>query len=170
MRRLCVILLAAGCLVPAALAAPTAVGDGTLSADSVNGVVVVVARGAIWGQIDRGSITVLDKDPDLGPAPRVSNFTASQPGVAPGSEIYTGSNLHFQLGGPGRYRIDLSGSGIDFTAVGAGRARFAGSLKTLSPGTYAVGDQDWLPVAYAGTPGAISWVAFPGDDTTPSSP
>lgn len=171
MRRLYVILLAAGCLAPAALAAPAAVGDGTVSATSVNGTVTILAHGAIWGQLDKGSITVLDRDPDLGPAPKVSGYDSVQSGAANGALVYTSKSLmRFQIGGPGRYRIDLSGTGIDFTAVGAGRARFAGSLKSLSPGTYAVGDEDWLPVAYAGTPGATSWVAFPDDVTTPSSP
>jgi hypothetical protein len=169
MRRLCVILLAAGCLVPAALAASTAVGDGTLAAANVNGTVTIVARGAIWGQIDKGSITILDRDPDVGPDPRVSNFESSQPGAALGSIVYTGSNLHFQIGGGGRYRIDLNGSGIDFTAVGTGRARLAGSWLASSVGRYAVGDDAWLPVAYQGTPAATSWIVFPAD-TDASSP
>jgi hypothetical protein len=170
MRRLCVILLAAGCLVPAALAASTAVGDGTLAATDVDGTVTIVARGALWGQIDSGSIMVLDRDPDLGPAPKVSGYDSVQTGSANGSLVYAAKkSMRFQLGGPGRYRIELSGTGIDFTAVGAGRARFTGSLKSLSPGTFAVGDADALPVAYAGTPGAISWVAFP-DDADASSP
>ena len=137
--------------------------------DQAIGELVTDKREAIWGQIDKGSITILDRDPDLGPAPRVNNFTSSQPGAALGSMVYTGSNLHFQLGGPGRYRIDITGSGIDFTAVGSGRARFAGALTAVTLGKYAVGDAAWLPVAYQGTPGATSWVAFP-DDTTASSP
>jgi hypothetical protein len=171
MRRLYVILLAAGCLAPAALAAPAAVGDGTLSATSVDGTVTVVAHGAIWGQIDGGTITVLDRDPDLGPAPKVSGYDAVQTGALSGAVVYVSKkSMRFQIGGPGRYRIDLSGTGIDFTAVGAGRARFAGSLKSFSPGTYAVGDDDPLPVAYAGTPSAAGWVAFPNDDTAASSP
>ncbi len=169
MRRLCVILLAAGCLTPVALAAPRAAGDGTLSASSVNGTATIIGRGAVWGQIDNGTLTVLDKDPDVGPAPKVSGYTSVQPGATAGALVYTGRNLRFQLGGPGHYRIDISGRGIDFTAVGAGRARFAAWASAAVPGTYAVDTDPWTAAPDQGTVEAGTWVAFP-DDSATSSP
>lgn len=169
MRRLCVILLAAGCLAPVALAAPRAAGDGTLSAKDVNGAATIVGRGAIWGQVDVGTLTVLDRDPDVGPAPKVSGYTSVQPGAAVGALVYTGKNLRFQLGGPGRYRIDISGRGIDLTAVGAGRARFGAWAAAAVPGTYAVDENPWTAAPYQGTVDAATWIAFP-DDSATSSP
>lgn len=175
MRRLCLILLAAGCLAPVALAAPRAVGDGTLTGAKINGVVTVSGHGAIWGQLsgDKTSavpatLVILDRDPDVGPAPKVSGYDAVQIGTAAGSLAYTGMNMRFQLGGPGRYRIDLNGKSIDFSAVGAGRARFTAATAAAVPGKYEVDDDAWATVPYAGTDDAGTWISFP--DGSPSSP
>lgn len=163
MRRLYFILLFAGILAPAALAAPTAAGDGTIAGLDINGNVTISARGAVWGQIDNGTITVVDRDSSDGPAPRVSGYTTKAAGSVPGSTVYSGQNLHFQVGGGGRYRLGLHGTNIDFTAVGTGKARLEGWLGP-APGKFAVGDEDWQPMPYTS-----EWVSFPDNTVTASS-
>jgi hypothetical protein len=150
MRRLCFMLLLAGLLTPAALAAPLAAGDGTLSGAKINGNVTISARGAIWGQIDNGTLTVVDRDPADGPAPLVSGYESKSPSttneLGAVSTLYSGRDIHFQIGG-GAYRVAMHGTGIDFSAVGSGKARFDAWLGP-APGRFAVGDGDWQPVPY----------------------
>ena len=170
MRRLCFILLLAGVLTPAALAYHRAAGDGTISAKAVSGTVTIRARGAIWGQIGSGQsedlsvITVVDRDPTDGLAPRVSNYTVKTVGPAANTTTYAGSNLHFQIAG-GSYRLDLSGAKISFSAVGIGQVRFLPSTG-IAPGWYAVGDDDWQPVPYEPAIALAPWIAFPDTATT----
>jgi hypothetical protein len=174
MRRLCVILLAAGCLAPVALAAPRAAGDGTLAGAKINGTVTVIGHGAIWGQLSgdgtaagQATLVILDKDPDVGPAPKVSGYDSVQIGTAAGSLVYTAKgSMRFQLGGPGRYRIDLAGKSIDFSAVGSGRARVVASTAAAAPGKYAVDDDAWQVAPYQGTTEAGTWISFPDDATS----
>ena len=65
MRRLLVTLLCALVVVPTALAATRAAGDGVLELRSVSGTVAIgkegqPARGILWGQLDKGRLVVVD--------------------------------------------------------------------------------------------------------------
>ena len=65
MRRLIVILLSALAVVPAALAAGQATGDGVLELKAAYGTIGIgrdlqPARGILWGQMDKGKLVVYD--------------------------------------------------------------------------------------------------------------
>jgi hypothetical protein len=154
MRRLLVILLACLVVVPTALAATRAVGDGVLELKAVYGRVAIGkdgqnARGLLWGQMDRGKLVVID--PLVGDGQvYVSGFekrTVLAPVDVPGPTVivYSGTNLHFRVTG-GRYRLFFDGSGIDLTAIGVGVAYLTGDPYALDPGDYAVDSGKWLPV------------------------
>ncbi len=122
--RLPLILLIGLLAVPAALAAPSATGDGVLELKAVNATRAVIQgnRGAIWGQLDKGTLRVSDLNPDDNLFPLVSGAEFVAPSmVDPNVTIYSGKNIHFRFSG-GKYTFSISGTGIDVTAVGVGRA------------------------------------------------
>lgn len=146
MRRLCFILLCGLVAVPAALAGSRATGDGVLELNSVNADrVAIVARGAIWGQFDRGTLIVYDRSPQDGSTPYVSGADQSYPTLDGSGTVYKGRNIHFRST-DGAYRFVFSGSGIDLTAVGSGKAYIDGNIDAIDMGTFAVDDGDWQPV------------------------
>jgi hypothetical protein len=144
--RLPLLLLCALLVVPAALAAPSATGDGVLELKAVNASRVVVqgSRGAIWGQIDRGSLRVADSNPDDGLVALVSGAELVRPTLDSGVTIYSGKNIHFRFSGA-KYGFSIVGTGVDVTAVGVGRAWLTGS-GSFDDGDYAVDDNPWQPV------------------------
>jgi len=118
----------------AALAAPAAVGDGSLALNSANGTIYVSGRGLIYGHFDSGTLMVLDYKPDDGvSSPVVSSDKAK---YAKGSGVYTGADVRFLLPS-GRYTIELIGVGIDASAVGKGSIVATG-LGSLDDGSYTV--------------------------------
>lgn len=148
MRRLCLTLLVSAILAPAALAAPRAAGDGTFSGKAINGTVFLSARGAIWGQVDSGTLLLTDPDPTDGFV-KVSGYD-KLPVTTDRGTVYTGGNLHFQVAG-GTYRLYIVGTGIDFSAVGSGWARLDAYNRSTNPGKFAVGDDPWQPAPYFST-------------------
>ena len=143
--RLTLVLLCSLFLAPAAFAAAHATGDGVLELKDVNGRVGITGqRGAIWGQLDKGTLRVVDQNPDDNLNAYVSG-AGGVPGVDPGVTIYTGKNIHFRFIG-GKYRFVIVGSGIDLTAVGAGQAYLTGDPDQLDAGQYAIDDGKWQPV------------------------
>lgn len=146
MRRLCLILLCGLVAAPAALAAQRANGDGVLELNAVNADrVTIVARGAIWGQFDRGTLIVYDRSPQDNSTPYVSGYDVSYPTLDGTGMVYKGHGIHFRST-DGAYRFVFTGWGIDLTAVGAGKAYIDGNADAIDMGTYAVDDGDWLPV------------------------
>src|SRR5579883_2679615 len=114
MRRLCLILLCGLVVVPAALAAPHATGDGVLELNAVNADrVAIVARGAIWGQFDRGTLTVYNL-PQGTSTPYVSGYDVSYPTPDGNGIVYKGHGIHFRST-DGPYRFVFTGWGIDLT-------------------------------------------------------
>jgi hypothetical protein len=145
--RLPFIILCGLLVVPAALAAPRATGDGVLELRAVNANRVVVQgnRGAIWGQIDRGTLRVADQNLDDNLVPYVSGADAvTTSPTDPSVVIYSGKNIHFRFSGA-KYGFSLSGIGIDVTAVGVGRAWLTGA-GSLDDGDYAIDDNPWQTV------------------------
>jgi hypothetical protein len=145
--RLTIVLLCSLALAPAALAASNTTGDGVLELKGVNAVRVGITgqRGAIWGQIDRGTLKVVDLNPDDNLNAYVSGGTIvfdPDPTVT----IYTGKNIHFRFIG-GKYRFVITNSsGIDVTAVGVGQAYLTGDPAALDTGQFAVDDGKWQDV------------------------
>lgn len=146
MRRLCLTLLCGLLVVPAAIAASKATGDGVLEFQNVDATAVVYGqRGTIWGQMDKGRLTVIDPNP-LDGTVNVSGADTTYPGTADNSTVYIGKNIHFRING--KYTLKFVGKGIDFAAVGVGVAKILGDVNSLDPGRYAIDDGDWLPVGW----------------------
>jgi hypothetical protein len=153
MRRLCLILLCGLVAVPAALAASGATGDGVLELRAVAGIVVIgsvaqPARGALYGQMDRGTLRVTDPVAGDGSI-LVSGYEHKIPETNPLNGLtvmtYTGKDLHFRVTG-GKYKLWFNGSGIDLTAVGVGTASFRADPDVEDTGDYALDGGRWTSV------------------------
>jgi hypothetical protein len=145
--RLTLVLLCSLALAPAAFAASNTTGDGVLELKGVNATRVAITgqRGAIWGQIDKGILKVVDLNPDDNLNAYVSGGTIV-PDPDPTVTIYSGKNIHFRFIG-GKYRFVItSATGIDVTAVGLGQAYLTGDPASLDTGQYAVDDGKWQDV------------------------
>lgn len=104
--------------VPAgALAAPAAVGDGSLALNSASGTIYVSGRGLIYGHFDSGTLMVLDYKPDDGSSP--PNVSSGRAKFVKGGGVFAGTDVRFLLPS-GRYTIELIAAGIDASAVGKG--------------------------------------------------
>lgn len=147
MRRLSLTLLCGLILVPAALAAARATGDGTLELRAVAATNVTIqgTKGALWGQVASGRLVV--NDPVVGDgvvyvsgadkAPRLVNDTTT---------VYTGKDMHFRVTG-GRYKLIFkSATGIDLTAVGVGNAQLTGDPVASDTGDFALDGGRWNAV------------------------
>jgi hypothetical protein len=146
MRRLSLTLLCSLIVVPAALAGAQAAGDGVLELRAVDGTVVVTGKGVVWGQMDKGRLTVNDVLPGDGD-PLVSGWEQKLPGTCDTCTIYTGRDIHFRVTG-GKYRLAFRGSGIDFSAVGVGSAQLTGDVTALDTGYYAIDGGKWTTVPW----------------------
>lgn len=154
MRRLLVTLLCALVVVPTALAATRAAGDGVLELRAVSGTVAIgkegqPARGILWGQLGKGRLVVVDPIPGDGQA-FVSGWDkrtvlSSADDGTPTVIAYTGTDIHFRITG-GKYRISFTGSGMDLTAIGVGVAYLAGDPLATDAGDYALDSKKWIPV------------------------
>jgi hypothetical protein len=136
-------------LAPAAFAAGRATGDGVLELKAVNASRVYIAgKGAIWGQLDRGTLRVTDLNPDDNEVALVSGALPTKSVTDPGVTYYIstpGKSIHFRFTGA-RYSFSIVGLGIDLTAVGVGRAKLTGDPAFLDDGDYSVDDNKWQPV------------------------
>jgi hypothetical protein len=179
MRRLLLTLLCGLIVIPVAAAATHANGDGVLELKSVDGSATIgslsqPAKGALWGQLDSGSLTVYD--PVVGDGQvYVSGWESRKPqtnfktGV---SQItYSGTNLHFRVTG-GQYKLLFANAtSLDLTAVGVGVATLLGDsmLSTDAngdPGYFAIDSGKWVSVPTD----ARKSVSFGTQTTVTSSP
>jgi hypothetical protein len=144
--RLPLLLLCGLLLAPVALAAEHATGDGVLELKAVNATRVSIQGtcGAIWGQVDRGTVRVYDPNPDDNLVALVSGAEQVRTTLDPGVTIYSGTNIHFRFSGA-RYGFTIAGLGIDVTAVGVGKAWLTGA-GSFDDGDYAIDDGNWQPV------------------------
>lgn len=169
MRRLLLTLLCGLIVVPAAYASARATGDGVLELKAVSGFVQIgtvdqPATGALWGQMDRGRLTIVDPIAGDG-AVYVSGWDTRKPtDDSPRTVVYTGKDLHFRVTG-GKYKLVFNGSGIDLTAVGTGVAQLDGDEDALNAGSYAVDSGKWIPVPVLLVPKQTVSVAFPAPAT-----
>jgi hypothetical protein len=151
MRRLLLILLASLIVAPAAFAAARSAGDGVFELKAVDGTVQIgsnfqPARGVLWGQMDKGTLRVLDPVPGDGQI-LVSGYETRTPVINSDGQkvtIYSGRDLHFRVTG-GKYKLSfVNAQGLDLTAVGAGVAYLDGDESALDAGDYAVNSGDWV--------------------------
>ena len=172
MRRLSIILLVVLAAVPAAaLARGKSTGDGVFelkSAALVNKS-SITGKGAIWGQLDRGTITVTDRNVNDSIWPLVSGGVASTHSTSDGgTTTYTGRDIRFRFAG-GRFKIVISGLGVDLTAVGIGKATLTGNANVDDDGEWALDGGEWFPVTLSQTvvtfggfqPAPLPVTAFP---------
>ena len=150
MRRLCIILLACLAAVPAALAATRSPGDGVLELRAVYGSATINARGVVWGQMDKGTLTVTD--PVAGDGDVLVNGADKPPRYLPdGSVQYMGRDLHFRITG-GTYKLQFANaSGIDLTTVGVGKATILPDWTVDDDGDYAVDGGKWKAIPFYDT-------------------
>lgn len=135
MRRLTFTLLFALAFAPAAYAAARTTGDGALSIVNANVAAISISgKGTIYGQLDKGTIVVTDTDTTDG-TPLVTGGKAVQKSA--NSVAYTGKDLTFRLVG-GAFKLWISGTNVDFVAVGVGKAYLKGDPKADDTGSYAV--------------------------------
>ena len=169
MRRLPVILLCALMVAPAAFAAGRATGDGVLELKAVYGTVQFgkegqPARGALWGQMDKGKLVVTDPVATDPQTIFVSGWEHKSPPTVldTGATVttYWGSNLHFRVTG-GKYRLLFSGQGLDLTAIGVGVAYLNGDDDVLDPGYFARDSGDWQPIPLASPTTGVRGVPVP---------
>jgi hypothetical protein len=147
MRRLSLILLVALLVLPAAaLAGRATTGDGVFELRASTGTFVLIGRGVLWGQMDKGSMRVTNIDPN-GQQVAVSGGKTIKPVDDPNATVYQGPNLHFRITG-GKYRIRFRGTSVDLTAIGVGTAVLDGSPQALTPGDYSLDGGKWLPIAW----------------------
>jgi hypothetical protein len=145
MRRLCLILLAGLVVIPAALAATGAAGDGALELNAVYGNVTIGGSGVLWGQMDKGVLIVSDPNPTDGDV-YVTGADKAPKTLTDGSTLYAGRDLTFRITG-GSYKLQfLNGNGIDLTTVGVGKATIVPSLTVVDDGDYAVDGGKWKSV------------------------
>jgi hypothetical protein len=132
---LAVLAVPAGALAAGAgSTAGSASGDGALAVSRASGTIYVQGRGVIYGHFDQGTLMVLKYVPDDGVSvPAVSSGKAK---YSRGSGVYTGTDVRFLLPS-GRYVIELIGTDVDASAVGAGSI-YATGLGTFDDGSYAV--------------------------------
>jgi hypothetical protein len=146
MRRLSLILLSCLVVAPAALAATRATGDGVLELRTVDGTVLLVGKGVVWGQMDRGKLVVNEVDPAAGDV-LVSGAEHKVLGPCDTCTTYTGRDIHFRATG-GKYRLWYQGWSIDLSAVGVGSASLTGDLTSDDAGDYALDGGKWTPVPW----------------------
>jgi hypothetical protein len=147
MPRLCLILLCGLLVVPAALAAPKASGDGVLELKAVYGAVTIAGKGALWGQVDKGKLIVTDPAPGDGDV-YVSGYDSAPRLIGDTTTVYYGRNMHFRVTG-GRYKLQFArAAGIDLTAVGVGKALVEPDLSVVDDGHYALDGGKWKPIPF----------------------
>jgi hypothetical protein len=150
MHRLLFTLLASLIVAPAALGAARSTGDGVFELRAVYGTAQIgtnsqPARGVLWGQMDRGTMRVLDPVPGDGQI-LVSGWQNKSTAInADGLKVvvYSGRDLHFRVTG-GYYKLWFNGAGIDLTAVGVGIAYLDGDDNAVDAGYYAVNSGKWV--------------------------
>jgi hypothetical protein len=146
MRRLSLLLLLSVLALPAlAGSARPASSEGALVLSSANGVITVKGSGLIFGQFDRGSLTVLDYKADGSQAPSVSGAKMKLSGVRI-DVVYSGSDVRFLFPG-GKYTLRLDATGIDVSAVGKGALQVSSVKGSTDDGTFSVNGTKPQPLA-----------------------
>jgi hypothetical protein len=143
MRRFFVILAALAALAAPAAALADRVGtpaavatDGTASLTNASGTFKISGRGAVIGQIDRGSVKIVDPISTDGSGPIVTGAEHQRP-LSDTTSLYSGTDVDFRIIG-GSFTIVVSGSGIDLSFVGHGKVTLTGDAKALDDGKYSL--------------------------------
>jgi hypothetical protein len=150
MRRLSVILgLFTVIAVPAAaLAAPAAIGDGSLvvqngSAPVGTPVVQLTITGSVIGHVDRGRI-IIDTGVN-GDAPDVTGAEwRGDSTKVDNAQVWRGVDFKFRAVAGKNMVVLVYGTGVDLVAVGKGTVKLAGVPDTVTDGKYSLNGADFL--------------------------
>jgi hypothetical protein len=134
-------------LPAAAVAVPSADGDGTLVVKNASGRIDIVATGSVIGSCARCTIWIDDPRPGDGSGPIVTGFEGRRDDITDTKSKWSGTDVRFRLIG-GFSRTLVRGTGIDLYAVGQGSATVWGFPWAIVQGTYAVngGERRLLPL------------------------
>jgi hypothetical protein len=121
---------------------PPADNTGSLVVQNGYGFVAVNAKGGIIGRFDGGSITIEDPVEGDSKPPIVYGFERKR-SVGPHTVLYSGTDVHFYVGG--LYKVKIVATGMNLSAVGKGSATI-GSTGFSDPGFYRVNDGPYLPI------------------------
>jgi hypothetical protein len=161
MRRTLLLALLAALAVPGgALAARTAVGDGTLSVREGEGTIQLELRGAILGRIGSGTLWIDDPKAGHCDGPLVWGADLERPRGIVDLEtgeyhlrcVYTGANIRFRLVGDDHDITIVRGRDVAISAVGRGTAflKGRGGITGLPDGTYSIDGRDYVSLPDAG--------------------
>jgi hypothetical protein len=151
MRRLSVILGVFSVIaVPAAaLAAPTALGDGSLvvkngSAPVGTPVVSLTITGSVIGHVDHGKIII---DTGVGgDAPDVTGaeWRGDLPTRSDTAQVWKGQNFKFRAVAGKNMVVLVYGSGVDLVAIGKGTVKLAGLADSTGDGRYSLNGAEFV--------------------------
>jgi hypothetical protein len=129
------LVLSAGVASGAALAP-----SGSFEVKGGRGAVQISGKGVLVGRLGKGSLEILDLNPNDQWSPRVN-------GIPRGKTVtLRGKNVSFYIPG-GRYRVTASGSDISVSARGTGTVTLNGDPDAVGDtGMYAVGDDALAPL------------------------
>lgn len=145
MRRLVPILVALLCAASATAASmpSTSSVDGALSVADARGEIVLGTRagllGGVIGRFFNGCVTFVDLTPEDLNFPLVWGDDEPQVDLPRGGVKYCGASVRFRLIG-GRFRMTVTGRGIDLSAVGVGEGSIVGFGRL--PGVYSLDGDD----------------------------
>ena len=139
-------LVAALSIPTGAFAADRSASDGALAVSSAEGTISVQGRGLVFGQLDQGSLSIIDFRPD--DPTSVITVSGAKARTSWGVTVYAGTGVRFLLPA-GKYMIRLNGAGIDLSAVGKGAISATGA-GSIDDGSFAVN---------GGKPQALSTIA-----------
>jgi hypothetical protein len=154
MRRTALIIVLCALLAPAAAwAAPSVLGDGTLSVRNGDGTVRLdLDRGVVIGRLGRGTMELIGAADPACASALVWNDGEQIVGMIDTRTtvdgdlvvrcVYAGQNLRFRLLGSDAETIRLIGDNISLSAVGRGRGQVKGQSTLLNP-KRALSDGTW---------------------------
>lgn len=120
-------------------------GDGTLVVQAGQGVVIVQARGIIWGRFLSGTLVIDDRSESHGRGPVVYGAEKIHE-LSPTRTLYRGEDVHFSLiGGTYKYKVRVDAVGLDVNAVGQGFVILDGSRFT-DPGRFSLDGGPFQPM------------------------
>ncbi len=159
MRLAAIIMLAL--VLPAGVASGAALApSGSFEVNGGRGTVQITGKGVLVGRLGKGTLEIVDLNPNDQWSPRVN-------GIPRGKTVtLRGKNVSFYIPG-GRYKITAHGSDISISARGTGAVILNGDPDAVGDtGMYAVGDGDLVPL-----PEEVTKAFFgPSEVSPPSSP
>jgi hypothetical protein len=133
-------VLSAGVATGAALAP-----GGSFEVKGGRGMVQISGKGVLVGRLGKGTLEILDLNPNDQWSPRVN-------GIPRGKTVtLRGKNVSFYIPG-GRYKVTTHGSDISISARGTGAVTLNGDPDAVGDtGMYATGDEPLIPLPIEAT-------------------